>query len=88
MLHGRMKMKTGSHKAIRADLNRRQMCIFSIKPASELSSDISAKRISAAEVVKHHLDLIKANEERLGSFLHVDEEGALAQECFPPPDLA
>lgn len=62
-----------------SECTSRRTCMFSLKAASELRSDVVEKRCSAVDVVTHHLELIKANEDRLGSFLHVDEQGALAQ---------
>lgn len=80
MLHGRASVKSASHNAAPAAGPRMQTLTFSLK-ASELRANIVEKRCSAVDVVKHHLDLIKANETRLGSFIHVDEQGALAQAC-------
>lgn len=70
------------HSGAPSKCTRRQTRICSVKTASELRSDIIEKRCSAVDVVKHHLELIKASEDRLGSFLHVDEKGALSQARF------
>jgi aspartyl-tRNA(Asn)/glutamyl-tRNA(Gln) amidotransferase subunit A len=47
--------------------------------AADLGARIAAREVSAAEVAQAHLDRVAAVDDRLHAFLHVDEEGALAQ---------
>lgn len=47
--------------------------------AAELTSEFTSKQRSAVEIFKHHIGLVKEKDALLGSFLHVDEEGAIAQ---------
>lgn len=47
--------------------------------AAELTSEFTSKQRSAVDIVKHHIGLVKEKDALLGSFLHVDEEGAIAQ---------
>lgn len=46
--------------------------------ASELGRRLAAREVSAVEVAQAHLDRIEALDSKLGCFLHVDREGALA----------
>jgi aspartyl-tRNA(Asn)/glutamyl-tRNA(Gln) amidotransferase subunit A len=47
--------------------------------AADLGARIAAREVSAAEVAQAHLDRVAAVDDRVHAFLHVDEEGALAQ---------
>ncbi|MCD6339776.1 MAG: Asp-tRNA(Asn)/Glu-tRNA(Gln) amidotransferase subunit GatA [Verrucomicrobia bacterium] len=46
---------------------------------SELTERLRRREVSAREAAVAYLDRIEATDERLGAFLHVDREGALAQ---------
>ena len=50
--------------------------------ALDLRADVAEKRQSAKEVVQSCIEKIRAREEALGSFITIDEEGALAQVCL------
>ena len=47
--------------------------------AAEMASALSKKEITSVELTKAHLDRIAEVDGKLHSFLHVDDEGALAQ---------
>jgi aspartyl-tRNA(Asn)/glutamyl-tRNA(Gln) amidotransferase subunit A len=47
--------------------------------AAEMASALSKKEITSVELTKAHLDRIAAVDGKLSAFLHVDNEGALAQ---------
>src|SRR4051812_20342726 len=47
--------------------------------AAETAARIAARDVSAVEVTQAHLDRIAAVDEKVHAFLHVDDEGALAQ---------
>ena len=47
--------------------------------AAELASMVAARDLSAVEVARAHLDRIAAVDDKVHAFLHVDEDGALAQ---------
>ena len=49
------------------------------RAALDLREDIANKRQSAEEITQACLDRIRVREEALGSFLTIDEDGALAQ---------
>src|SRR5262245_31271383 len=46
--------------------------------AAGLSALLGSGEVSAVEVTRAHLDRIEAIDDRMHSFLHVDDEGALA----------
>lgn len=54
---------------------------LSASPAAQLTSEFTSKQRSAVEIVKQYIGVIREKDSRLGSFLHVDEEGAVAQVC-------
>src|SRR4051795_7195085 len=47
--------------------------------AAETAARIAARDVSAVEVTQAHLDRIAAVDEKVHAFLHVDDDGALAQ---------
>lgn len=47
--------------------------------AAEMASALSAKEISSVELTKQHLERIAAVDGKIHAFLHIDNEGALAQ---------
>jgi hypothetical protein len=47
--------------------------------AAELRQQFKSKQRSAVEIAQQHIQLISDKEARLGSFLHVDVQGALRQ---------
>ena len=54
------------------------MSELTMKTAAELSRLLAAGETSAVEVAQAHLDRIRAVDDRVHAFLHVDAEGALA----------
>jgi len=46
---------------------------------AELADALASKKVSAQEITEASLARIRATDSRIGAFLHVDEEGALAQ---------
>src|SRR5262245_26849271 len=49
------------------------------RPASELLDALAQGAVSAEDLTRQHLDVIRQREPAVGAFLLVDEEGALAQ---------
>ena len=47
--------------------------------AAEMASALAAKEISSVELTQQHLDRISAVDGKIHAFLHIDQEGALAQ---------
>ena len=47
--------------------------------AAEMASALAAKEISSVELTRQHLDRISAVDGKIHAFLHIDQEGALAQ---------
>ena len=55
---------------------------------AELARLLSAGEVSAVEVTRAHLDRIAADDDRLGSYLHVQDDAALAAAGRPARGLA
>lgn len=53
----------------------------------DIQQDVASKKRSATEVVQEYLEKIHAREERLDSFLTVDDQGALRQVRNTTPAL-
>lgn len=47
--------------------------------AAQLTTEFTSRQRSAVDIIKHHIGLIREKDASLGSFLHVDEEGAMSQ---------
>jgi aspartyl-tRNA(Asn)/glutamyl-tRNA(Gln) amidotransferase subunit A len=47
--------------------------------AAEMASALAAKEISSVELTKQHLDRISSVDKKINAFLHIDNDGALAQ---------
>ncbi|MBX3120417.1 MAG: Asp-tRNA(Asn)/Glu-tRNA(Gln) amidotransferase subunit GatA [Fimbriimonadaceae bacterium] len=56
--------------------------------ASELAAKLRAREVSAVEVAQAHLEAIRAHDGKIGAFLHVAEEKAMAQAAKADEALA